>query len=104
MSPEGGTLKGKDKLAYMANQIAVFFGNAMPHDEAVAGIADHLNKFWEPRLRRQLLEIVESGRGGLSPLVVEAMMNVKIPSRSRSASDVSKNLDQGGLVSSSVAS
>jgi hypothetical protein len=36
-----------DKMVHMANQIALFFAS-YPHDEAVAGVADHINKFWEP--------------------------------------------------------
>jgi formate dehydrogenase subunit delta len=79
MPHQSETLKGKDKLAHMVNQIAVFFGNAMAHDAAVAGIADHLNKFWEPRMRRQFLEIVESGGSGLSPLAVAAAAQVRKP-------------------------
>jgi formate dehydrogenase subunit delta len=79
MPYQGGTLKGKDKLAYMANQIAVFFGGAMPHDAAVAGTADHLNKFWEPRMRRQFFEIVDAGGTGLSPLAIAAAAQVRKP-------------------------
>lgn len=72
-----GMLTGKAKLVYMANQIATFFGHAMPHDQAVAGTADHLNKFWEPRMRRQLLELVEAGATGLSPLVIECAPQIR---------------------------
>ncbi len=60
-----------DKLAHMANQIAQFF-SSYPHDEAVAGIADHLRKFWEPRMRGQLLALLAAGGAGLHPLVIEA--------------------------------
>ncbi|NGO50544.1 formate dehydrogenase subunit delta [Allomesorhizobium camelthorni] len=49
------------------------------HDAAVAGIANHLNKFWEPRMRRQFLEIVESGGAGLNPLAVAAAAKVRKP-------------------------
>ncbi|MET0942967.1 MAG: formate dehydrogenase subunit delta [Mesorhizobium sp.] len=79
MSHEQGTMTGKEKLVYMANQIAAFFGSAMPQDQAVAGIADHLNKFWEVRMRRQLLEIIDAGGVGLSPLVIEAASQVRKP-------------------------
>lgn len=46
MSPE--------KLAYMANQIGRFFSAQKP-DTVVAGIEDHIRKFWDPRMRRDLL-------------------------------------------------
>ena len=67
-----------EKLVYMANQIAGFF-KAMPHDEAVAGVAKHINDFWDPRMRRQFFEIVEAGGAGLSPLVLEAVGKIRRP-------------------------
>ena len=70
-----------DKLVRMANQIATFF-ESQPHDEAVAGVADHINKFWEPRMRAQFFDIIEEGDEGLTPLVIEAaplIRNRKLP-------------------------
>ena len=49
-----------DKLAYMANQIGKFFAH-QKHDAAVAAIADHLEKFWDPRMRRTILSQYELG-------------------------------------------
>jgi formate dehydrogenase subunit delta len=60
-----------DDLIRMANQIAAFF-TPYSEDEAVAGIADHLAKFWEPRMRKQLLAIAP-GAKGLDPLVARAL-------------------------------
>ena len=60
-----------EKLVRMANQIATFF-HSKPRDEGIAGVAEHINKFWEPRMRRQLFAIIEHGDSGLSPLVLEA--------------------------------
>lgn len=65
-----------DKMVHMANQIALFFA-AYPHDEALAGVADHLKKFWEPRMRRQLLDHLARGGDGLHPLVREAAAQLK---------------------------
>ena len=45
----------------------------------IAGVAEHINKFWEPRMRRQLFEIVASGGAGLSPLVMEAVGKIRLP-------------------------
>lgn len=50
MSHDEATRKTEQKLVYMANQIATFF-EAIPPEEAAAGVADHINKFWEPRMR-----------------------------------------------------
>ena len=66
------------KLVRMANQIGTFF-KSKPHDEGVVGIAEHINKFWEPRMRRQFFEIVDAGGAGLLPIVIEAVPNVRRP-------------------------
>jgi formate dehydrogenase subunit delta len=64
MSPE--------KLAYMANQIGRFFAS-QPHDKAVAAIADHLEKFWDPRMRGTIVGQYDEIKDRLDPLVQEAM-------------------------------
>lgn len=68
----------KAKLVYMANQIATFF-KSQPASEAAQGVATHINKFWEPRMRRQLFEILETEENGLSPLVLEAAPLIRKP-------------------------
>jgi formate dehydrogenase subunit delta len=73
------TMGTREKLVYMANQIGLFF-KAMPHEEAVEGTAKHINDFWDPRMRRQLFEIIEAGGKGLDPLVLEASARVRRPS------------------------
>jgi formate dehydrogenase subunit delta len=64
-----------ERLVDMANQIADFFA-AYPRDEAIAGVADHLKKFWDPRLRRALISRAQSGGAGLRDLVREAIPRV----------------------------
>ncbi len=68
----------RDKLVRMANQIGTFF-QSKPHDEGVAGVAEHINKFWEPRMRRQFFEIVDAGGAGLLPIVMEAVGGIRRP-------------------------
>jgi formate dehydrogenase subunit delta len=63
-----------EKLVHMANRIGEFFDAWPDHDEALEGIASHLRKFWEPRMRRELLALIDSGRAdALMPLVREAV-------------------------------
>ena len=63
-----------DNLVRMANRIGEFFAAMPDHQEAVDGIVTHLRKFWEPRMRRELLQHVdEAGTAGLHPLVAEAV-------------------------------
>ncbi|MHB0950648.1 MAG: formate dehydrogenase subunit delta [Allorhizobium sp.] len=67
-----------EKLIRMANQIATFF-MSQPENTRIAGVANHINKFWEPRMRRQLFEHIEQGGEGLDPLVLEASKTIKRP-------------------------
>ena len=39
------------KLVKMANQIAAFFAAEPDRKAAVEGVAGHLKRFWEPRMR-----------------------------------------------------
>ena len=63
-----------DNLVHMANRIGEFF-QAMPdREEARREIAQHLRKFWEPRMRRALLEHLDDADGaGLLDIVREAV-------------------------------
>ena len=66
------------KLITMANQIARFM-ESKPHAEGVEGLANHINDFWEPRMRRQLFELLDQGGNGLRPLVLDAAENIRRP-------------------------
>jgi formate dehydrogenase subunit delta len=61
-----------DKLVYMANQIGKFFAS-QGHDKAVAGVADHLARFWDPRMRAAIIAHLDAGGSGLDPPVREAV-------------------------------
>jgi formate dehydrogenase subunit delta len=63
-----------DNLIYMANRIGDFFEAYPDRDEAVRGIATHLHRFWEPRMRRDLYaQFDRDGAPGLKPIVAEAI-------------------------------
>ncbi|MEO5758334.1 MAG: formate dehydrogenase subunit delta [Mesorhizobium sp.] len=67
-----------EKLVRMANQIAAFF-HSKPREEGIAGIAEHINKFWEPRMRRQFFEMLDGGGEGFNELVVAASQKITRP-------------------------
>lgn len=52
----------EEKLVYMANQIGKFFA-AQGEERAVSEIADHLKKFWTPRMRAEIVAYT-TGTGG----------------------------------------
>jgi formate dehydrogenase subunit delta len=65
-------MSSPEKLIYMANQIATFFESQGP-DKAVAGTADHLKKFWDPRMRAQIVAHVKAGGSGLDSVARNAI-------------------------------
>lgn len=67
-----------EKLVRMANQIADFF-HSKPREEGIAGIAEHINKFWEPRMRRQLFDLLDGGTENFNELVVAASAKIRRP-------------------------
>ena len=63
-----------DNLVRMANRIGEFFAAMPDAQEAQAGIAGHLQRFWDPRMRREILAHVEQRGGtGLSEIVRQAI-------------------------------
>ena len=65
-----------DKLVHMANQIGSFF-KSQGEAKAVPGIADHITKFWDPRMRSAILAHCETGGEGLDPLVQTALEGLR---------------------------
>ncbi|PKW28100.1 formate dehydrogenase subunit delta [Phycicoccus duodecadis] len=45
---------------------------ALPPEKAAAEIATHIRKFWEPRMRRELLAHIRLGDAPVDPLLVRA--------------------------------
>jgi len=72
-----------DKLTYMANQIGKFF-DSQGHERAAAAIADHLRKFWDPRMREAIIAHLEAGGAGLDPIVRDAIDKLRPDCRSGS--------------------
>jgi len=62
------------KLVKMANEISSFF-ESEPDPQAVSeGIAGHIKRFWDPRMRRALLAHIDASAGeGCKPAVLAAI-------------------------------
>jgi formate dehydrogenase subunit delta len=50
-------------LVQMVNDISNFFYPAEDAGKAAASVAAHLRRAWDPRMRRQIVEIWKQGRG-----------------------------------------
>jgi formate dehydrogenase subunit delta len=57
-----------ENLVKMANNIGNFFSAEPDRTAAVDGVADHLRKFWEPRMRRAIIAHYSQGGAGLGEL------------------------------------
>ena len=64
------------KLVMMANQIGKFFASQR-EEIRVPGIAEHIKKFWDPRMLRAIFAHLDAGGAGLDPDVREAIATLK---------------------------
>lgn len=62
-----------ERLVSMANDIAAFFQGAAAAEEAAESVANHLRRFWDPRMRRELIAHGRAGGAGLSELARQAV-------------------------------
>jgi formate dehydrogenase subunit delta len=79
-SPE----KTTNKLVYMANQIGKFFASQSPQI-AISGTAEHIKKFWDPRMRAAIFAHLDSGGAGLDQNVRQAIERLR---RAQAEADV----------------
>jgi formate dehydrogenase subunit delta len=60
----------------MANDIGKFF-RVQGEERAVTGIADHIKKFWEPRMKQQIFAHLDKGGAGLDPVALKGLEALK---------------------------
>ena len=61
-----------DLMVHNANQIALYFAS-FPREEAIDGVTDHIRKFWEKRMKKQIVDYLAEGGEGLHELAREAV-------------------------------
>ncbi len=62
-----------EHLVQMANDIASYFATEPDRKLAVEGACNHLKKYWDPRMRRQIAAHLQNGGEGLSELAHTAV-------------------------------
>jgi formate dehydrogenase subunit delta len=63
-----------DLMIKMLNEISTFFAGEDDREQAARDIQNHVRRYWEPRMRAQLLEYFEQRQGaGLSELALQAV-------------------------------
>lgn len=65
-------MQSSEKLVMMVNQIAKNLA-VRGEENAVSLTAEHIKKFWEPRMRQAILEHLKAGGQGLQPLAKRAV-------------------------------
>ena len=55
----------------MVNNIVGHF-HYLPTDQAAAAVADHLERFWDPRMKSRLIELAAAETADLDPVAVAA--------------------------------
>jgi formate dehydrogenase subunit delta len=66
-----------EHLVRMANDIGNFFKAEPDHATAVDGVAQHLKRFWDPRMRKEIVAYVDGGGAELMDLVREAVLKLR---------------------------
>lgn len=62
-----------DHLIKMANEIGFFFEAESPPGQAPRDVAGHIKRYWEPRMRREILAHYARGGVGLTDLARAAV-------------------------------
>ena len=65
-----------EHLTNMANDIGAFFHAEPDRAEALKGMVNHLQKFWTPRMRQQIVQHLREGGEGLEELPREAVQSM----------------------------
>jgi formate dehydrogenase subunit delta len=69
---------GSEHIVLMANDIGNFFRAEPERQVALAGISNHINKFWTRRMRQKLLEYAQHGGNELDELPRAALALVTV--------------------------
>ena len=68
-----------ERLIKMANEIAQFFAAESTPAEAPQNVASHLTRFWDPRMRSEIIAYAQAGGAGLSDVASRAVQLLTPP-------------------------
>jgi formate dehydrogenase subunit delta len=75
-----------DLLIKMTNEIGEFFAGTAEAPEAARAVANHLKRYWEPRMRAQMITYFEQRDGaGLTELARSAVALMVADSKAQAA-------------------
>lgn len=85
-SADGGSLP---RLRRMADQIALNF-RAMGHDKAILATADHIDMFWDPRMKQMIFADDRSELGEVAAAAIEHLAQGNHPEHQTRATEFNK--------------
>jgi formate dehydrogenase subunit delta len=62
-----------ERLVTMANDIGAFWAAEPDPAQGAKQVASHLTRFWDPRMRREIIAHYREGGAGLHPIVRDAI-------------------------------
>jgi formate dehydrogenase subunit delta len=63
-----------ERLVAMANDIANYFHSDPDRNAGIDGVASHIRRFWDPRMRRKIIaHLGEQGGAGLNEIARAAI-------------------------------
>lgn len=68
-----------EHLVSMANDISHFFDGEFGEAESPANIALHISRYWDPRMRTQIIAHAAQGGAGLSATALAAVKTLPSP-------------------------
>ena len=68
-----------EHLVSMANDIGHFFDGEYGTKDSPANIANHISRYWDPRMRIQIIAHAAAGGAGLSPTALAAVRTLAPP-------------------------
>jgi formate dehydrogenase subunit delta len=68
-----------EHLVSMANDIGAFFNGELGPKDAAGGIATHISRYWDPRMRAAIIRHAEGGGAGLTPAALAAVRSLPQP-------------------------
>jgi formate dehydrogenase subunit delta len=68
-----------EHLVSMANDISHFFDGEYGVQDSPPNIATHITRYWDPRMRSQIIAHAASGGEGLTPTALAAVKTLAPP-------------------------
>jgi formate dehydrogenase subunit delta len=68
-----------EHLVNMANDISAFFDGEVGSKEAPASVALHITRYWDPRMRSQIIAHAATGGDGLCASALAAVKSLAPP-------------------------